>query len=61
MPTESTDSPCIGVCSTSLGDEVCLGCGRTFEEVHQWNALSDQEKLTIKKRLAKQLGKANSN
>ena len=27
------DTPCIAICSTSQGDEVCKGCGRTFAEV----------------------------
>lgn len=49
-----TDSPCIGICSTSLGDEVCIGCGRTFDEVRLWNVLSDKEKVAINKRLYRQ-------
>src|SRR5215470_4665879 len=27
------DAPCIAICSTSQGDAVCKGCGRTFDEV----------------------------
>ncbi|MEO7106966.1 MAG: DUF3717 domain-containing protein [Rhodoferax sp.] len=30
------DTPCIAICSTSQGDELCKGCGRTFEEVQHW-------------------------
>lgn len=30
------DTPCIAICSTSQGDDVCKGCGRTFEEVQKW-------------------------
>ena len=30
------DSPCAGYCSTSHGDEICKGCGRTFDEVINW-------------------------
>lgn len=49
---ELTDSPCIGVCSaTALGDAVCIGCGRTFDEVILWNTLSDDEKRAINSRL----------
>lgn len=29
-------SPCIAICSTSQGDDVCRGCGRTFQEVCKW-------------------------
>lgn len=45
-------SPCRGVCSaTSLGDPVCRGCGRTFEEVVRWNGLTDDEKAIIIERI----------
>ena len=38
-----SDSPCIGVCST-LFDEICMGCGRTAQEVSNWVFLSPVEK-----------------
>ena len=47
-----TDSPCVGVCSaTALGDAVCRGCGRTFQEVIEWNTYGDQQKIEINRRL----------
>jgi predicted Fe-S protein YdhL (DUF1289 family) len=46
------DTPCIGICSaTALGDAICVGCGRTFDEVIQWNTLSDEKKVEINTRL----------
>ena len=36
------DTPCIAICSTSQGDEVCKGCGRTFDEVQHWPAMSPE-------------------
>ncbi|MBV53477.1 MAG: DUF1289 domain-containing protein [Coxiellaceae bacterium] len=46
------DSPCVGICSaTALGDEICIGCGRTFDEVRLWNTFSDEEKKSINLRL----------
>ena len=34
---ESTpDTPCIAICSTSQGDDICKGCGRSFDEVQHW-------------------------
>ncbi|MFZ5842789.1 MAG: DUF1289 domain-containing protein [Pseudomonadota bacterium] len=47
-----TASPCIGVCSTVLGDEICRGCGRSFEEVLNWHQFSDEQKRAINRRLA---------
>jgi len=47
-----TDSPCIGICSTTnLGDDVCLGCGRTAIEVIEWNTYTDDLKIKINQRL----------
>ena len=45
-----SDSPCIAVCTT-LYDEVCKGCGRTYIEVAQWNSMSDTEKQTVWQRI----------
>ena len=33
------DTPCIAICSTSQGDDLCKGCGRTFDEVQHWPGL----------------------
>jgi len=38
------DTPCIAICSTSQGDELCKGCGRTFEEVQLWLGMDPVEK-----------------
>lgn len=48
-------SPCVGRCSHCVGDEICRGCGRTVEEVVQWNSYSDAQKIEIKQRLAARL------
>ncbi|MDN0084004.1 DUF1289 domain-containing protein [Crenobacter sp. SG2305] len=42
-----SDSPCIALCSTALGDNVCRGCGRTFIEVAEWSALPGADKAAI--------------
>ncbi len=44
-------TPCIGVCSTALGDEVCRGCKRYSHEVIDWNSYSDAQKQIIDERL----------
>jgi predicted Fe-S protein YdhL (DUF1289 family) len=46
-----TTSPCVGICSTSFGDDVCFGCQRTYVEVIQWNSMSDEEKDRVNQRL----------
>lgn len=51
------DTPCIAICSTSQGDAMCKGCGRTFEEVQHWLAMSPAEKRVTWRRIT-QLGNA---
>ena len=45
------ESPCLGFCTTALGDDVCKSCGRTFEEVTRWIIMSPEEKAATWKRL----------
>ena len=44
-------SPCIGHCSTSLGDAICRGCGRTAAEVDGWLALDEEQRRAIWRRV----------
>ena len=45
------DTPCIAICSTSQGDALCKGCGRTEGEVQHWTAMSPGEKRVIWRRI----------
>ena len=45
------DTPCIGICSTIYGDEVCRGCKRFYHEIIDWNAYSREAKDRIFERL----------
>ena len=44
-------TPCIGVCSTGLGDRVCRGCNRFTHEVIDWNKYTLNQKAMIQARL----------
>lgn len=46
-------TPCVGVCSTGIGDSVCRGCKRFAHEVIDWNAYNQSEKRLIVERLAR--------
>jgi predicted Fe-S protein YdhL (DUF1289 family) len=48
------DAPCIAICSTSQGDPLCKGCGRTFDEVQHWTAMSPGEKRATWRRITMQ-------
>lgn len=44
-------TPCVGICSTGIGDSVCRGCKRFAHEVIDWNSYSHEQKLLIAQRL----------
>ena len=45
------DTPCIAICSTRQGDDVCKGCGRSFDEVQHWTVMSPAEKRATWRRI----------
>ncbi len=54
-------TPCIGVCSTGIGDRVCRGCKRFAHEVIHWNSYTNEQKLLIEGRLASFLSRCVQN
>ena len=48
------DAPCIAICSTTQGDAVCKGCGRSFDEVQRWTALSPGAKRAVWRRITQE-------
>lgn len=49
---ESTpDTPSIAICSTSQGDEVGKGCGRSFAEVQFWTEMQPVQKRATWRRI----------
>lgn len=48
---EGIKTPCIGVCSTVFGDNVCRGCKRFVHEVIDWNRYTQDQKRAIDRRL----------
>jgi len=45
------DAPCIAICSTSQGDDICKGCGRSFDEVQNWTVMTPAEKRATWRRI----------
>lgn len=43
-------SPCQNICILDT-EMVCIGCGRTAEEVSRWTAMSNEEKQAVLDRL----------
>ncbi len=54
-------TPCVGVCSTGIGDNVCRGCKRFCHEVIDWNSYTAAQKQVIDERLRDFLSRCVSN
>ncbi|MEW5249115.1 DUF1289 domain-containing protein [Microbulbifer discodermiae] len=54
-------TPCIGVCSTGIGDDVCRGCKRFAHEVIDWNSYSEEQRRLIAQRRETYLASAVRN
>ena len=52
--TRST-TPCLGICSTTYGDDVCKGCKRFVHEIISWPKYSQDERALVNDRLGDHL------
>ena len=43
----TASSPCVKVCVMDPQRGLCLGCGRTLEEIATWAAMSEPERRRI--------------
>ena len=41
------DSPCNDICTTDLESGLCVGCGRTKDEISNWLIYSDEQKKSV--------------
>jgi predicted Fe-S protein YdhL (DUF1289 family) len=61
MQEPAVKTPCIGVCSTGIGDSVCRGCKRFSHEVIDWNGYTSAQKRAVDSRLDNFLAQCVSN
>tara|TARA_Y100001980_G_C14541952_1_gene320144 strand:+ start:1623 stop:2072 length:450 start_codon:yes stop_codon:yes gene_type:complete len=53
LQKKRSSTPCLGICSTTFGDEVCKGCKRFAHEIVSWTKYSSEEREIINLRLEK--------
>lgn len=54
MPSPASSpvaSPCVRRCTLDQGD-VCVGCGRTLEDIRQWREMTEAERADCVNRAA---------
>ncbi len=61
MPTAeaSLASPCNRICVMHPARQVCIGCGRTLDEIARWIDLSEVERARIMAELPSRLAAAD--
>ena len=49
-------SPCTKVCTIDPRSGLCIGCGRTLDEIARWASLPENERLRIVAELLRRSG-----
>lgn len=44
-------SPCVDICALDEKD-ICIGCGRSADEILEWPGMSNEEKRQVLKKIA---------
>jgi len=45
--SQTVSSPCIKTCAVSGQTGLCIGCGRTLNEIARWGSLTEEERRAI--------------
>jgi hypothetical protein len=56
MRMSTASSPCIGICTIDEPSALCLGCGRTIDEIVGWGRLSEPQRIAVMAELPMRLG-----
>jgi predicted Fe-S protein YdhL (DUF1289 family) len=41
------ESPCVKICAIDPASELCMGCGRTLDEITRWYGMGGDERQRI--------------
>jgi hypothetical protein len=48
-------SPCTKVCTIDQASRLCMGCGRSLEEIARWGSMSEAERLETMRSLPERM------
>jgi predicted Fe-S protein YdhL (DUF1289 family) len=60
MTAAPISTPCVKVCVVDPVSALCVGCGRTVDEIARWGAMSEAERLAVMEGLETRLIEARS-
>ena len=41
------ESPCVNICTLDARSGLCLGCGRTVDEIARWSAMTPAQRTQV--------------
>lgn len=53
-PQAAVPSPCVRLCTLD-DDDMCVGCGRTLDDIRRWQAMPDADKAACVARARQRL------
>ena len=53
------ETPCVKNCTVDPASRLCIGCGRTLDEIAQWLTLTNDERRRIMAELPARLERRN--
>jgi predicted Fe-S protein YdhL (DUF1289 family) len=53
-------TPCVKVCTLDARSGLCLGCGRTLDEIARWASMSEAERARIMAELARRTARGDA-
>ena len=54
------ESPCVNICTLDARSGICLGCGRTIDEIARWTAMTAAERARVMSNLPARLATTKS-
>jgi predicted Fe-S protein YdhL (DUF1289 family) len=55
MSEQKKETPCVAVCLMDPKTSLCLGCGRTLQEIARWSRMERAERLSIMSTLRRRM------
>jgi predicted Fe-S protein YdhL (DUF1289 family) len=60
MSAPAISTPCVKICVIDPLSALCIGCGRTVEEIAAWMAMDEAERSAVMAGLGERLAQARS-
>lgn len=54
------ETPCVKICTLDARAGLCLGCGRTVDEITRWSRMNTSERARVMAELPTRLAKRNA-